>query len=141
MSYFVVVYDRCKRKLLQLREFPEGERGAAEQFRRQALRHSIDENPDQEVVLFQAASEEALRRTHGSYFLSTEELLNPLREATRPARDGARTSHGRISLAHTDGRGAAPGAAVPGARRRSGVPPVQDGARMAIGVGVRQAIA
>jgi hypothetical protein len=50
-------------------------------FRHQALRRSLNEDLDQEIVLFQTASREALQHTHGSYFLSAEELLERMREA------------------------------------------------------------
>jgi hypothetical protein len=81
VSYFVLIYDRHEHKLQELQEFDENDRAAAEAFRHRALRRSLNENLDQEIVLFQAASREALQHTHGSYFLSAEELLDRAREA------------------------------------------------------------
>lgn len=76
MNYYVLIYDRQRREVLTLQEFPESEREAAHAFRSAAQRRALHEDLDQEIVLFQAASREALERTHGSYFLSSKELLH-----------------------------------------------------------------
>ena len=81
MNYFVLIYDRRERKLQELREFEETDRAAAELFRLQALRRSLNEGLDQDIVLFQTTSRETLQNTHGSYFLSPEELVARAREA------------------------------------------------------------
>jgi hypothetical protein len=81
VNYFVLIYDRRERKLQELREFDESDRAAAESFRHQSLRRSLKDHLDQDIVLFQAASREALQNTHGSYFLSPEELVARAREA------------------------------------------------------------
>lgn len=81
MSFFVLVYDRSQQMLIDLKKFEDTERAGAEAFRHQAQRRALTDNLDQEIVLFQAHSEEALRRSHGSYFLSEEELLNRARRA------------------------------------------------------------
>ncbi len=75
MSYFVLIYDRTRQLLLDLHEFPEQERAQADAFRLDAQRHAIHEALDQEIVLFHAESEESLKHSHGSYFLSESELL------------------------------------------------------------------
>lgn len=81
MSLFILVYDRTQQKLLELREFADTDRVRAEAFRLERQRRSLSGNLDQEIVLFQAESEDVLRRTHGSYFLSNRELLDRAREA------------------------------------------------------------
>ena len=81
MSLFVLIYDRTTQRLVDLREFRESDREAAETFRLDAQRRSLREDLDQEIVLFQAASRESLMRTHGSYFLSERELLERMRDA------------------------------------------------------------
>lgn len=85
MSFFVLVYDRTKQQLIKLREFSEEDRVSAEGFRLEAQRKSLHDGLDQEIILFQAASEEALRRTHGSYFLSERELLERTMRASSEA--------------------------------------------------------
>jgi hypothetical protein len=81
MSYFVLIYDRSRRELLDVQQFEDTDRASADTFRLQAQRKALDERLDQEIVLFQAQSREALERTHGSYFLSIHELLERGREA------------------------------------------------------------
>jgi hypothetical protein len=76
VKFFVLIYDRQERELLDLREFAETDQVAASAFRLAAQRRALNDNLDQEIVLFQAASREALERTHGSYFLSEKELLH-----------------------------------------------------------------
>jgi hypothetical protein len=75
VKLFVLIYDRSEQRLVDIREFEEGERPLAEAFRLTAQRQSLREKLDQEIVLFQAPSREALKRTHGSYFLSEKEML------------------------------------------------------------------
>ncbi len=75
MSYFVLIYDRTRQKLLDVHEFAEQERAEADAFRLAAQRHALREALDQEIVLFQAESEESLKHSHGSYFLSESELM------------------------------------------------------------------
>lgn len=82
MSLFVLVYDRTRHRVVELREFPEADIAGAHAFRLGAQRHAIHQGLDEEIVLFQAASEESLKRTHGSYFLSEQELMGRMREAT-----------------------------------------------------------
>jgi hypothetical protein len=76
MNYFVLIYDRGRREVLALQEFPESDREVADAFRSAAQSRALRDDLDQEIVLFQAASREALERTHGSYFLSPKELLH-----------------------------------------------------------------
>jgi hypothetical protein len=83
MSFFVLVYDRAGQRLLDLREFSEDDRSSAETMRLAAQRKSLHEDLDQEIILFQASSREALERSHGSYFLSESELLDRAKEAAK----------------------------------------------------------
>lgn len=70
MKSFVLIYDRKERKPLELRTFPDTQFEAAMAFRLQEQQRALREGLDREIVLFHADSEEALRRTHGSYFLT-----------------------------------------------------------------------
>jgi hypothetical protein len=81
MSYFVLIYDRSRGELLDVQQFEETDRISADTFRLRAQRKALDDGLDQEIVLFQAQSREALERTHGSYFLTTRQLLERGREA------------------------------------------------------------
>lgn len=81
MNYFVLIYDRRAQQLLELREFPIEDRPAADALRLEQERRAFREGLDQDIVLFLAASREALRETHGSYFFTERELLDRLREA------------------------------------------------------------
>jgi len=69
VKYFVIVYDRGAGRLLRLEPFEGREAALEERFRQERLQ------PDAEVVLLAARSEDALRRTHGRYFTSVDELL------------------------------------------------------------------
>ncbi len=65
---FLIEYSRSKGQLLQLVRYTNAERLAAENRR---LEIELDLNRrkvDHEVVLLEAASEEALHRTHSRYF-------------------------------------------------------------------------
>ncbi len=76
MSFFVLVYDRRAKRLVALKEFDDGERTQADAFRMEAQRHAFADGLDEEVILFQASSREVLQRTHGSYFLSEQEIAD-----------------------------------------------------------------
>ena len=71
---FLIEYDRTQGKIVTLREYDEQNRQLAESDRLQLeldLRHTADGH---EVVLLEAASEKALRRTHRRYFEDLSEL-------------------------------------------------------------------
>lgn len=64
MSLFLFVYDRRRGELVYVpREFPEDIAVA-----NVALLEAERAHPDMEVVLLQASSLDALKRTHGRYF-------------------------------------------------------------------------
>jgi hypothetical protein len=67
--YYVVVYDRARAHLEGLEPFASRHDALRERFRWERLR------PEAEVVVLAARSEAALRRTHGRYFSSIDELL------------------------------------------------------------------
>lgn len=75
MTYFVVVYDRPRGHLVNEPErFPVTARSAAME-RRFALERQYVRETDYEIVVLAGESEEAIRRTHGRYFKSMDELL------------------------------------------------------------------
>lgn len=71
---FLIQYDRRKGCIVKFESFPDSQRFKAEKSR---LAIELDLNAsgiDNEVVLLEATSEEALRRTHRRYFESLVEM-------------------------------------------------------------------
>ena len=76
---FLIEYQRAHGRIITMTSFDNSEREAAEEMR---LKLELDLNAkgiDNEVVLLEATSEEALRKTHRRYFEDLSEL------ATAPA--------------------------------------------------------
>lgn len=74
--FFLIEYDRTRGKIVTFKSFDASERRDAETSR---LEIELDLNRrgiDHEVVLLDAASEEAVRRTHRRYFEDLSELVN-----------------------------------------------------------------
>lgn len=74
MKHFLIVYQRSKRTTLEMKIFEDGHQLAADAER---LEREIQyrANPDIEVVVIDAPSEEHLRYTHGRYFADPNETL------------------------------------------------------------------
>ena len=73
---FLIEYDRTQGRIVTIREFADAERQGAEDAR---IQREIELNhlgKEREVVLLEAASEEALRRTHRRYFEHITDLVN-----------------------------------------------------------------
>lgn len=77
---FLIEYDRARGELLTLEKFAESEWGRAENARLEMELDLNERGLNHEVVLLEAESEEALRRTHRRYFENLAEL------ASSPAR-------------------------------------------------------
>lgn len=75
MPSFLVVYDRSQARTLEMRRFEQDEHQQAVHTRHERELQELD-NPEIEVVLFEAASEEDLRRTHGRYFDLAAEIAS-----------------------------------------------------------------
>ncbi len=72
---FLIHYSRRAGKILLLRRFDNAERETAEKARLD-LEIGLHRNPrDEEVVILEAESEEAIRKTHGRYFRTVEQLI------------------------------------------------------------------
>ena len=72
---FLIEYNRLRGQIVKFEVFDDAQRKQAEESR---LEIELDLNRreiDHEVVLLQAASEEALRRTHRRYFEDLAELV------------------------------------------------------------------
>jgi hypothetical protein len=71
---FLMHYDRARGRIVELRRFDAGERSVAEDARLQLELALGRQRVEHEVVLLEAASEDALRRTHRRYFENLEQL-------------------------------------------------------------------
>ncbi len=72
---FLIEYNRSEGRIVTFRDFDDSQRLEAEDSQ---LEKELDLNRkgiDHEVVLLQAASEEALQLTHARYFRSLREML------------------------------------------------------------------
>ncbi|MFN0139733.1 MAG: hypothetical protein ACKVQW_06565 [Pyrinomonadaceae bacterium] len=72
---FLIEYDRNRGDIVSIKSFADDERQSAEESR---LRMELELNSlgtEHEVVLLEAASESALRRTHRRYFENLSELV------------------------------------------------------------------
>jgi hypothetical protein len=72
---FLIEYDRDEGRLLSIKSFNNSEREAAEELRFVRELALNGRGIEHEVVLLEAATEDALRRTHRRYFESLSELV------------------------------------------------------------------
>lgn len=72
---YLIDYDWRAERLVSMQAFDDGLRTQAEAARRALEVRLLKESRDREVVLLEALDEAGLRRTHGRYFRSLEELL------------------------------------------------------------------
>lgn len=72
---FLIEYDRNRGQIVKLQPFPESERQDAENARLELELKLNRLGKDHEVVVLEAASEKALRRTHRRYFENLSELV------------------------------------------------------------------
>jgi hypothetical protein len=96
---FLIEYNRSEGQIVTLRNFDESQRRDAEDSR---LGMELDLNRkgiDHEVVLLDAATEDALRRTHQRYFANLTQLLQSA---------GGRSAEDEMSPAEIPGRNRRP---------------------------------
>lgn len=74
---FLIEYDRARGEIVTLRTFTDSDRSAAEESRLEMEIGLNRDEVDREVVILEAESEEALRRTHRRYFENLTELATP----------------------------------------------------------------
>lgn len=72
---FLIEYDRGEGKIVSLREYGDSDRLTAESDRLHLELDLRSVGEEHEVVLLQAASQEALRRTHARYFDEISDLV------------------------------------------------------------------
>jgi hypothetical protein len=73
---FLIVYNRSRGRIDTFRAFDAIKRQEAEDSRLELELELNRRGDEREVVLLEAASEEALRRTHRRYFEDLNELVN-----------------------------------------------------------------
>ena len=73
---FLIEYDRAQGCIVAFKAFTDYERQEAEDSRLQLELELNRLGTEREVVLLEAASEEAVRRTHRRYFEDLNELVN-----------------------------------------------------------------
>jgi hypothetical protein len=72
---FLINYDRASGNLITFRKFADTERESAENARLEMELDLNRQGVEREVVLLEAETEEALRRTHRRYFENLSELV------------------------------------------------------------------
>ena len=75
---FLIEYKRSEGRIVNLKTFDDTERSAAERSRFQIELELNQKQIDHEVVLLDAADEQALRRTHRRYFEDVVQIANAL---------------------------------------------------------------
>ncbi|MBV9493356.1 MAG: hypothetical protein JOZ54_03870 [Acidobacteria bacterium] len=71
---FLIDYDRARGELTNIQMFHDADRRFAEDSRLNTELAQLRDGVKREVVLLQAANEQALRRTHRRYFADIAEL-------------------------------------------------------------------
>jgi hypothetical protein len=71
VAHFLLIYDRRAGKLLRQTQFETDTEALDARF---AAETEYGARPDIEILAISAASEAELRRSHGRYFLTSEEL-------------------------------------------------------------------
>lgn len=71
---FLIEYDRARGAIVNFVTFPESDRTAAENSRIEMELGLNRKSIDHEVILLEAASETALRKTHRRYFQNAHEI-------------------------------------------------------------------
>jgi hypothetical protein len=71
VAHFLLIYDRAAGKLLEQTEFATSAEALAARFDAEA-EYGVQENV--EILAISAASEAELKKSHGRYFLSSQEL-------------------------------------------------------------------
>jgi hypothetical protein len=74
--FFLIDYDRQQGQIVRLQEFADSERQRAEDARLELEIALNRQRIEREVVLLEAASEEALRRSHRRYFEDLTQLTS-----------------------------------------------------------------
>lgn len=77
---FLIEYDRNRGRIVTFRKFHDVERQKAEDARLEMELERNRPGTEREVVLLEAATEEAMQHTHSRYFEGLPELIADLAE-------------------------------------------------------------
>lgn len=80
---FLLDYDRAVGELVSIREFDVNERTKASKSRLDLEIELLAKGINREVVLLEAESEEALRKTHNRYFRNVSGLADSARTSVK----------------------------------------------------------
>lgn len=72
---FLIQYDRLRGEIVSMTTFADTQREQADETRLQMELRLRREAARREVVIMQAANEDALRKTHARYFKSAQALV------------------------------------------------------------------
>jgi hypothetical protein len=72
---FLIEYNRSKGSIVTFRDFDDSQRREAEESRLDIELALNRKGVDHEVVLLEAASKDAMHRTHQRYFVGLDQLL------------------------------------------------------------------
>jgi hypothetical protein len=75
---FLIDYEPKTGLRREFKTFPDGERAEAQRQRLEIELRLNGERESREVVLLEAADEQALRRTHQRYFQTVEEIVDSM---------------------------------------------------------------
>ena len=75
--FFLIEYDRSRGQLVTFKTFADAARSAANEARLELELRLSRLGIEHEVVVFEAATEEDLRRTHRRYFEDLNQLAEP----------------------------------------------------------------
>ena len=78
---FLIEYDRSRGRLITFKRFENDDRAKAEAARLRIELTRVADESNREVVLLDAATEEALRITHRRYFQTATEIIEAERKA------------------------------------------------------------
>lgn len=78
---FLIEYDRIQGHIVTFKSFDDAKRSHAEELRLELELALQRKGVEHEVVLLEAMTEEALRRTHRRYFENLTDLTKPRRVA------------------------------------------------------------
>jgi putative NADH-flavin reductase len=87
VKYFLLTYDRQRRKIVTYAEFPFEQRNRA-LAARASLVQLHRENPNLEIVLLGANAFDDLKKTHSRYFKTVDQLAKQKKRERDPALTG-----------------------------------------------------
>ena len=72
---FLIEYNRPEGRIVTFKTFTDSDRSLADKTRHELELDLTRKGIDHEVVILQAGSEDAIRRTHRRYFVDAQQML------------------------------------------------------------------